>query len=86
MQVRGARVVGPAAEVVADPGGELDRLEIGPSGLVLRPCHEQERVDDLPEPEGLAVDVFEGAPVFRGGAVAAECDFDLAEHGRQGGP
>ena len=23
-------------------------------------------------------------PVFRGGAVAAECDLDLAEHGRQG--
>ncbi len=85
-EIGGTLVGRPAAEVVSSPGGELDPLELGPCGLGLGPRHEQQRVHDLLEPDGLAVDVFESAPVFVGGPIAAECDLDLAERGRQGSP
>ena len=37
----------------------------GPCGLASRPDHEQQRMNDLLEPDGLAVDVFESVAGIR---------------------
>ena len=85
-QVAGAVVAGPVAQVRADERGELHRMEVGPTGLALGPRQEEQRLDDLPEPDGLLVDVDEGPPILLGRAVAPQRDLDLAEQGRQRRP
>ncbi len=55
-QVGRPLVAGPGAEVVGDPGGQVQAFQVGQFGLGVGPGEEQQRLDDPPEPGGVVVE------------------------------
>ena len=54
----------PALKMVADPGDEIDLLEVGHPGFRIGASEEEQGLDDPPEPQGIGVQPVENALVL----------------------
>jgi hypothetical protein len=75
----------PALKMVADPGDEIDLLEVGHPGFRISASQEEQSLDDATEPLGVGMQAVQDALVLLDCPLPPARDVDRSDQGRQWG-